>query len=1225
VCVLGAQRLCVCSGLCVSLEQRTVCVLGAQRLCVRMNCTEIIEEFDETDNSNRPHQVDIPGMTTHVMTGLRPEASLTRPWPEMGAVDLEQQTDIPKVHTLASAPTLHSRRQRRKGKATGFDVFISYRVVADAKLVESLYDKLKALEVVDGGRRRPLRVFWDKVCLIAGKDFESGFAQALCNSRVVVFVMSRSAYKNIDDLSENSPCDNFILEHALALELVDAKSISAVLPVFVGDLKSYEGVGSIYNNFFQSCCLPRNIPDIVLSAVQEKTNEYLCQLGVKASAPRTLHQIFKDITQFQGAFLEGAERPAIENAVKVIHDCACRQLVEENDHLHIEHFQFSTPLGHEVYNWLKSNMLTEFASAFARHKIDSLYKISLMTSEQVDAVNKDHCENLALSGSSRRVGSQIMLVKAIYGLKKDERAFSCTERLEQYKDTNVAWRMCFGANNQLEVLLSKPVWRLWLVFFIFVAVPGLLIALFSLCIIFDASILSGRPASSVTSVRILVGVNGSDWRPVDCGKGLGVQCNILADTAPFSRPEYARFIKIFPAEWEPGMFSIDPQMKLGILGTPDTSHQYFDGIGDRLDYLVLGSGSAGEYWLQDACTRDPPGIFQGRWESAEHKLGKVQCCLFSPDLHVCTRDGCLSGHNPSSHVNVTWQGAQRMCESKGWRLCSRAELTAKGSSGCCANNQCGYDNELVWTSTHRGVQLEQCNKENAGEKCNFPSCRGWCVEGACFKGAIDPRCHDKPKSHKLDDGRWCWQGFSGYYCPTQVGSIDGNVPMVFESEHNNYLTMDVHTPQIITGILIQGGSKQRPLIFTSLTCATQFLSISFTFAPILGPMILLSRTSPMKGARCLIPGLIYCHLLHGLILGGLLFDYFTGAIPSLISTNFTCRTWGAWTIRAHTLLSFSLYVWPPALIFLQLLRPKYMIICMLLLWGIVTITMAVLGFEWWFQWTLYVPFLLVLTIFLCLTYILRARTQREALQLADKQKSVYEGVWAKETAGSQTTAGGGDRQENNNPVGMQLNEQVEVETRILTGRRNLRRTKSTIRVIDSDTSVSVYNDSHAFLRCIGEMCHDADSKISQTREHELQSFAKSCPSGWYRTFVYKLGVGGLGLYSTRGKRRQRIENLDILFETASILGDHFFELIQDMLFGNTTSGAIKGTASQGPSKHADRALQKTVRRYFRDHRCLTDLVRCCVILDSIEVSSPCQRLPSYLNLIYVTCILKVHS
>jgi hypothetical protein len=28
------------------------------------------------------------------------------------------------------------------------------------------------------------------------------------------------------------------------------------------------------------------------------------------------------------------------------------------------------------------------------------------------------------------------------------------------------------------------------------------------------------------------------------------------------------------------------------------------------------------------------------------------------------------------------------------------------------------------------------------------------------------------------------------------------------------------------------------------------------------------------------------------------------------------------------------------------------------------------------------------------------------------------------------------------------------------------------------------------------------------------------------------------------------------------------------------------------------------KQYFRDPRCLTDLVRCCVILDSIQVSSP---------------------
>ena len=38
---------------------------------------------------------------------------------------------------------------------------------------------------------------------------------------------------------------------------------------------------------------------------------------------------------------------------------------------------------------------------------------------------------------------------------------------------------------------------------------------------------------------------------------------------------------------------------------------------------------------------------------------------------------------------------------------------------------------------------------------------------------------------------------------------------------------------------------------------------------------------------------------------------------------------------------------------------------------------------------------------------------------------------------------------------------------------------------------------------------------------------------------------------------------------------------------------------RGPVKRPDRALQKVVRRSYRDHRCLTDLVRCCILLESI--------------------------
>ena len=262
--------------------------------------------------------------------------------------DLACGISLPSAESSSRCARIIKRLPRQDhGKDKVFDIFLSYRVNADSKLVESLYDKLKSMEVIEGSKRRPLRVFWDKVCLIAGKDFESGFSQALCNSRLVVFIMSRKAYQNIDTLTENSSCDNFILEHALTLELFENKRVSAVLPLFVGDLKSYEGVGFLYSNFFQSGCLP-NIPDIVLSSVQEKVGDYLSQLEIKVSCPRTLNQIFKEITQFQGAFLEGAERPAIENAVSVIHECANRQLSEESDTLQLKQFRFSSPLGQEV-------------------------------------------------------------------------------------------------------------------------------------------------------------------------------------------------------------------------------------------------------------------------------------------------------------------------------------------------------------------------------------------------------------------------------------------------------------------------------------------------------------------------------------------------------------------------------------------------------------------------------------------------------------------------------------------------------------------------------------------------------------------------------------------------------------------------------------------------------------------------------------------------------------
>ena len=64
-------------------------------------------------------------------------------------------------------------KKGRTGK-TGdeYDVFLSYRVAADQKLVEELYWRLVGMMVMDNGRERNLRVFWDKKCLRSGESWE---------------------------------------------------------------------------------------------------------------------------------------------------------------------------------------------------------------------------------------------------------------------------------------------------------------------------------------------------------------------------------------------------------------------------------------------------------------------------------------------------------------------------------------------------------------------------------------------------------------------------------------------------------------------------------------------------------------------------------------------------------------------------------------------------------------------------------------------------------------------------------------------------------------------------------------------------------------------------------------------------------------------------------------------------------------------------------------------
>lgn len=51
-----------------------------------------------------------------------------------------------------------------------------------------------------------------------------------------------------------------------------------------------------------------------------------------------------------------------------------------------------------------------------------------------------------------------------------------------------------------------------------------------------------------------------------------------------------------------------------------------------------------------------------------------------------------------------------------------------------------------------------------------------------------------------------------------------------------------------------------------------------------------------------------------------------------------------------------------------------------------------------------------------------------------------------------------------------------------------------------------------------------------------------------------------------------------------------------------------GAVVRGPIKRVDRALQKVVRKYYRDPRCLTDIVRSCLVLPSVHSLMICLEI-----------------
>jgi Protein kinase domain/TIR domain len=223
----------------------------------------------------------------------------------------KDSTRRPSISAILSHPFISGKKAvRLVGEKPAYDVFLSYRVASDVDKIQILYDKLIATG---------LKVWWDKKCIEDGKRWEDEFCDGLVQSRVFVCLVSKDAVAGpFRRLTVNSPCDNVLLEHQLALELASMGLIDRIIPMFIGDVKASSGPDILFETF-QWPCLD-GLPDIAVRDVSDKVAAHLERqaLGAPLSAKRTVQATVDMLKSYQALLLEGDTASAFDRAAASI-------------------------------------------------------------------------------------------------------------------------------------------------------------------------------------------------------------------------------------------------------------------------------------------------------------------------------------------------------------------------------------------------------------------------------------------------------------------------------------------------------------------------------------------------------------------------------------------------------------------------------------------------------------------------------------------------------------------------------------------------------------------------------------------------------------------------------------------------------------------------------------------------------------------------------------------
>ena len=221
----------------------------------------------------------------------------------------------PKLSRVLAHPFLSNKKvDRMVGERAKWDVFISYRVDSEMDFAEKLYNALTA---------QGFKVFWDKVCLETGVNWEEGFCAGFVSSRAYVPLLSRKGinnpdreWQNFSKLTADSRCDNVFLEQRMAVELHELGLIESMFPIFIADLDISTNE---YGKYFASGCHPV-LPDIQVGEVEKKLREHMENqaLGTPLKPNNTVKDVVNAITACQGAFIEGPAKETFKEAIEKI-------------------------------------------------------------------------------------------------------------------------------------------------------------------------------------------------------------------------------------------------------------------------------------------------------------------------------------------------------------------------------------------------------------------------------------------------------------------------------------------------------------------------------------------------------------------------------------------------------------------------------------------------------------------------------------------------------------------------------------------------------------------------------------------------------------------------------------------------------------------------------------------------------------------------------------------